>query len=103
MSPVITAFSPREDIRTLMWPGVCPGVGSSDTSPVILRSHLDQFLASRASITGRTESSIGFLKSALASYRDQWSHSALPHQIGAPGRKSMHPASSYSSIVFQPT
>src|ERR1700723_2004638 len=28
ISPVITASSPRERMRTLTWPGVCPGVGT---------------------------------------------------------------------------
>jgi hypothetical protein len=35
MSPVITARSPFESIFTLTWPGVCPGVGSSEISSVI--------------------------------------------------------------------
>ena len=37
-SPVITASSPSEEIRTLWWPGVCPAVGSSHTASLRRRS-----------------------------------------------------------------
>ena len=56
-SPVITASSPREEMRTLAWPGVWPGVGSSQTSDVSLWVGSTSS-ASPASTTGRTESSI---------------------------------------------
>src|SRR5215472_14811337 len=76
MSPVMTAFSPREEMRTLVWPGVWPGVGSSHTSPVSLCPGSTRS-ARPASITGRTESSIGFWKSGLAKYmmcNREWDH-----------------------------
>src|SRR5208283_1971644 len=99
-SPVITAFSPRDEIRTLAWPGVWPGVDSSQTSPV-KRCAGSTSSACFASITGRTESSIGFLKSGLPSNLDQYSHSGLVIRYLAFGKVGIHLP--FSRIVFQPT
>jgi hypothetical protein len=95
----MTASCPREEMRTEKWPGVCPGVDSSQTSSVMRwRSSTSSDMPSP--ITGRTESSTGpFRKGSSA--REKKSHSVPPIRYVALGKVGTHRP--FFSIVFQPT
>src|SRR5207237_587957 len=98
-SPVMTASSPCDEIRTVKCPGVCPGADSSQTSSVIWwRSSTSSDIPS--AITGRTESSIGSFRNE-SSTREKKSHSVPPIRYFALGKVATHLPS--LSIVFQPT
>jgi predicted RNA-binding protein with TRAM domain len=72
-SPVMTASRPSARKRTLVWPGVWPGVGSSQISS-LTRWSISTSVASPASSTGLTLSSmIRFVSSSRS--LDQCSHS----------------------------
>ena len=64
-------------MRTLTWPGVWPGVGSSRTSAVDRVVALDES-ARPASMTGRTESAMTSPSRRVVAPAVQYSHSVRP-------------------------
>ena len=99
MSPVMTAFVALREIRTEMWPGVCPGVGSSQTSSVI-RSR-----RRRARPARRIDRPHRVVDATLQERRlpvfEKKSHSVPRTRYLALGNVGTHLP--FTSIVFQPT